>query len=655
MVKSSTVTLSGSPVVTGNRKGTEGNNLHLPTGSIVLIDAGGLRAGAKFGVTTTSVPTAESPVAVTGANSADASGYFSSDNSDYEIQDGDGHVVQLAATESTEQTAPVISIGELPSSMAGKPYHQTLTASGTKPITWRISDGKLPEGLTLDSTTGVISGTPAEEGTFFFTITASNAAGSVQQALSIQVVDDTYDISGEVMDNQQPVEGATVTLMRGGKPVDGVAPVTTTADGSYRFTGMIPGFYNVKAEKDGKFMTILVEITDQNAAEQNISLPSEKKNSAVTVENGAPAIVAGGVEQIAAGQDIPQGSTSITVALHVAPETKQDNQTPVASFADQSGKEIGLYLDIRLILQVDQGKPTDIGGSNHHIIEIKVPFDTSKSGITVYRTHDGITEALSNSGSGERYEIGTGMVTIYASKFSTYAIGYNKTGGSTGDGSTGDGSTGGGSTGDGSSSDSSSKGGSSYRNTEYTFWKEVQDTIEHAKPGDTVKVNARGYDRLPARVMDALRKSEAVTLVITWNGGKKITIPSEAALNESNRIFYPLSYLAGMEFETPAHDPSKLNPTTGGVWEVTAPVLADHILTPAGTPEITHPQRGLAETSELAEQGVEKNIPNIYESENTPISDSTQTGGSGATALQIFLIAAAVAMGGIWFWKYRKA
>lgn len=36
----------------------------------------------------------------------------------------------------------------------------SLQATGTTPITWSIIDGELPQGLTLDSETGVISGRP---------------------------------------------------------------------------------------------------------------------------------------------------------------------------------------------------------------------------------------------------------------------------------------------------------------------------------------------------------------------------------------------------------------------------------------------------------------------------------------------------------------
>lgn len=128
----------------------------------------------------------------------------------------------------------------------------------------------------------------------------------------------------------------------------------------------------------------------------------------------------------------------------------------------------------------------------------------------------------------------------------------------------------------------------------------VKDRIEAADPGDTVKANAKSYDRMPWTAMEALRKTDGVTLHITWNGGEDIIIPSAAALSEQSRVYYPLSYLEDMTFEVeseaPAADPDKVNPETGGILEVTAPVTADSITTPAGEPEVTAPQRGLAAT-----------------------------------------------------------
>ena len=90
------------------------------------------------------------------------------------------------------ELAPVVQTSILQNGNVGVAYSATLTATGgTKPYTWSVKPpGTLPDGLTLESTTGAITGTPTTAGTsnsIVFAVTDFyNAVGS-SSSLSVKI------------------------------------------------------------------------------------------------------------------------------------------------------------------------------------------------------------------------------------------------------------------------------------------------------------------------------------------------------------------------------------------------------------------------------------------------------------------------------------
>lgn len=81
-----------------------------------------------------------------------------------------------------------ITTATMPDGVRRKAYSAALTAADAQgTVTWTVSVGALPSGLSLNAATGVISGTCQKVGTFAFTVSAADAAGVATKQLSIQV------------------------------------------------------------------------------------------------------------------------------------------------------------------------------------------------------------------------------------------------------------------------------------------------------------------------------------------------------------------------------------------------------------------------------------------------------------------------------------
>ena len=177
----------------------------------------------------------------------------------------------------TVKYAPAITTKSLPNGTVGTAYSQTLAATGSDTSTWSIESGSLPAGLSLNESTGEITGTPTAAGTSTFTVKANNNYGSDSKSLSITISAQT----------NVPVTGVSLNKTE----------LTLT---------------------EGNIETLTATITPDNATNKNVTWSSDTP-SVASVNNGVVTAVAPGTATITVTTE--DGSKTATCAVTVKAAT----------------------------------------------------------------------------------------------------------------------------------------------------------------------------------------------------------------------------------------------------------------------------------------------------------------------------------------------
>ncbi|WP_198511193.1 putative Ig domain-containing protein [Janthinobacterium sp. 67] len=188
-------------------------------------------------------------------------GYGGPDSFTYTATNGSGTSAPATVTITVGGPTITIAPSTVPAATLGTTYSQNVTAAnGIAPYTYAISAGALPAGVSLNTATGALSGTPMAGGVFNFTVRATDSSTgsgpySGARAYSLTVAAPTISIapttlpamtSGVAYSQTIAASGGTSTYTyaktAGSLPAglvlaaDGTLSGTPTAAGAYSFT-----------------------------------------------------------------------------------------------------------------------------------------------------------------------------------------------------------------------------------------------------------------------------------------------------------------------------------------------------------------------------------------------------------------------------------
>lgn len=187
---------------------------------------------ASFGITG-ALPSGLSFSAVTGAiTGTPASGTGGSYPVTISASNGIGSADTLSLTITVNEGSSITSADNA-TFTAGSAGTFTVTATGTPAPTFSVSAGSLPAGVTLDATSGVLSGTPGAGtgGTHTVTISASNGVGVADTQSFTLTVNEASSISGAASATFSVGSAGTYSVTSSGFPAPTLSLTGTLPSG----------------------------------------------------------------------------------------------------------------------------------------------------------------------------------------------------------------------------------------------------------------------------------------------------------------------------------------------------------------------------------------------------------------------------------------
>ncbi len=214
-----------------------------------------LDAGQSFGITSTITTGSTLSWSLAGANcTGTGCGTLSSSNAPnvvYIAPSGTTAPIQLTLTGTVAgtQAKQTVSItvnpdptiqGNPPAGVVGAAYSTTLTASGgTAPLSWSITSGSLPAGLSFNAATGLISGTPTATGTSTFIVRVVDSSAVPFPITANESITITAGTAALIVSGAPPSGTVGVAYTTALSATGGVAPYTWSILSGSLPTGLI--------------------------------------------------------------------------------------------------------------------------------------------------------------------------------------------------------------------------------------------------------------------------------------------------------------------------------------------------------------------------------------------------------------------------------
>lgn len=151
--------------------------------------------------------------------------------------------------------APALGlIDHIPDGEVNVPYAERTVVVGGGAAFIASTTGTLPDGTSLDSVTGIFSGTPTVPGTFTFTVSATDLSGAiVSREYTVTIAGDAPPVTTHTVSTGSLPAGGGVTAGAGTYDEGTLAMVSATANPGFNFVRWTEGGFEVSASADYSF------------------------------------------------------------------------------------------------------------------------------------------------------------------------------------------------------------------------------------------------------------------------------------------------------------------------------------------------------------------------------------------------------------------